>query len=112
MEIVTLSFPSSISLHDQYLFNDQLQNCKPRGPSVVHGWTIKSDRRAPESSKDCAVIFKWDSLDEMYDVKQNQESLFNNGFLPLKHEASKGSKTVLYTKLRDVHMERSICVVM
>lgn len=112
VEIITLSFPSTLSAQDQLLFDKQLRHCKIPGPQMVHGWTMKPGRTALEVSRDCAVLFKWNSLDEMYDVKSNQESLFNNGFVPLRNEASEGSKTVLYTKLRDVDRDRSKCIVM
>jgi len=62
--------------------------------NVFSGWTIPTDAADREASSECVVIFMWESLDEMHDVKNDQESLFNNGFKPLRDE-SEGSKTVL-----------------
>lgn len=38
-----------------------------------------------------------ESLDEMYDVKSDQSSVFTNECMLLRKESSEGSKTVLYT---------------
>lgn len=62
--------------------------------------------------KGCVIVLAWESLDEMYDVKKDQNGLFNNLFVPLRDEASVGSETALYTALKDAEVERSKCVVM
>ena len=64
------------------------------------------------ASQECVAFIKWNSLDEMYDVKRDDDSLFNNGFVPLKAEATKGSTSVLYIKLREARADRSPCLMM
>lgn len=48
----------------------------------------------------------------MFEVKRNMDSLYNNCFVPLRDEAERGARTVLYTKLRDGGKEGSVCGVM
>lgn len=48
----------------------------------------------------------------MFKVKRNEDSLFNNCFVPLRDEAERGARTALYTKLRDAGKERSVCAFM
>lgn len=47
------------------------------------------------------IFLEWGSLDRMFEVKRDGESLFNNFFVPLRDEAEKGARTALYTELRD-----------
>lgn len=58
------------------------------------------------------MFLEWGSLDQMFEVKNNIDSLYNNCFVPLRDEAETGARTALYTKLRDGGKERSACVVM
>ena len=65
-----------------------------------------------DSARACLVFFDWGSLDQMFEIKRNIDSLFNNCFVPLRDEAERGAKTALYTNLRESGKERSVCVVM
>ena len=42
------------------------------------------------TAKGCVVFISWENLDRMYDVKMDKESLYNNGFVPLREEAELG----------------------
>ena len=59
---------------------------------------------------ECMVMLEWNSLDEMFDIKMDKDSSYNNGFVQLRNEASRMSKTVLYTKLQE--WQRRKCIVM
>lgn len=48
----------------------------------------------------------------MWEVKRNEESAFNNCFVPLREEAESGARTALYEKLNEVKRERWCCVIM
>ena len=48
----------------------------------------------------------------MFEVKRNEESLFNNCFVPLRDEAEKGVRTALYAKLKDGGKGKSKCMIM
>lgn len=112
IEIVTLAFPSTPSREDMRLFDSQLDHCKYAGLPLAHGWTIPHRQGDNDVPQECAVVFTWASLDDMYDVKSDEDSLFNNGFVPLRNEASEVSRTVLYAKLQDVSIGRSYCALM
>ena len=58
------------------------------------------------------MLLKWKSLDEMRDVKNDQESSFNTLFVPLTNQASGDSKTTIYTVLYQVHAKPARCLVM
>lgn len=116
-EIVTLFFPTSLTHEDQESFEEQLQHYTARLPhdeirSTAHGWTVGPVGRGEDTARACLVFFEWGSLDQMFEVKRNVDSLFNNCFVPLRDEAERGAKTALYTKLRDDGKGRRVCVVM
>ena len=68
--------------------------------------------RGAGTARACLVFFEWGSLDQMFEVKMNTDSLFNNCFVPLRDEAERGARTALYTKLRDGGKGTSACAVM
>lgn len=116
-EIVTLFFPTSLTHEDQESFEEQLQHYTARLPhdeirSTAHGWTVGTVGRGEDTARACLVFFEWGSLDQMFEVKRNVDSLFNNCFVSLRDEAERGAKTALYTKLRDDGKGRRVCVVM
>ena len=83
-----------------------------QGLHGVPNWQRSQYDTATESSKDCIVILNWRSLDQIYDVKRDGESWFNNCLVPLMNEASQGSKSALYTTLREVSTTHASCNVM
>ena len=64
------------------------------------------------TARGCLIFLEWKSLDQMFEIKRNPDSLFNNCFVPLRDEAERGARTALYTKLNDGGTERSRCVLM
>ncbi|CAF9921826.1 MAG: hypothetical protein ALECFALPRED_001888 [Alectoria fallacina] len=116
-ELVTLFFPTALTHEDQEFFEEQLQHYTARLPhdeirSTAHGWTAGPVGRGADSARGCLIFFEWGSLDQMFEVKRNIDSLYNNCFVPLRDEAERGARAALYTKLRDAGKERSFCVVM
>ena len=79
---------------------------------MVHGWTVGPVGHGADTARGCLVFLEWGSLDQMFEIKRDKESLFNNCFVPLRDEAERGAKTALYTQLRDGGKERSSCAVM
>ena len=79
---------------------------------VFSGWTIPPEAVECSASIECVIMLKWESLDEMYDVKNDEGSLYSSAFVPLKNEASEGSQTVLYTKIREARAKHAICLIM
>ena len=79
---------------------------------MTHGWTVGPVEHAAETARGCLVFFEWGSLDQMFEVKNDKDSLFNNCFVPLRDEAERGARTALYTKLRDGGKEKSMCAIM
>ena len=65
-----------------------------------------------DTARGCLVFLEWGSLDQMFTVKEDQLSLFNNCFVPLRDVAERGASTALYTQLRDEGEERQACMVM
>lgn len=96
VEIVTLTFPSTLSHEDELLFDNQSDHCKHAGPPIAHVWTIPHSREDTYTLQECVVVFNWESLDE---TKSDEVSLFNSGSLPLRIEASEGLEIVLYMRL-------------
>ena len=77
---------------------------------MMHGWTVEyhhpHHHHPPPHSTDaaaraCLVFIEWGSLDHMFEIKKDGQSLFNNCFVPLRDEAEGGIRTALYTRLRD-----------
>lgn len=56
---------------------------------MVHGWTVGTVERG---ARGCMVFFEWESLDRMFEVKGDVDSLFNNCFVPLRDEAEGGGR--------------------
>ncbi len=79
---------------------------------MVHGWTVGPVGHGPDTARGCLIFLEWGSLDQMFEIKRDKESLFNNCFVPLRDEAERGAKTALYTQLRSGGEERSSCAVM
>ena len=116
-ELVTLFFPTTLTHADQEFFEEQLQHYTARVPheeirSMVHGWTVGPVGHGEGTARGCLIFLEWESLDQMFEIKRNQDSLFNNCFVPLRDEAERGARTALYTKLNDGGTQRSRCVVM
>lgn len=80
--------------------------------NLVSGWTIPPEGVDYTASLEFVIILQWESIDEMYNVKNDENPLFNNAFAPLTSEASGGSKPVLYTKLRTAHEDHAKCLKM
>lgn len=115
--LITLFFSPLISHADRLLFEQQVQCFAEEvdhgtSLSLSSGWIVGNVQRDSRMLRGYIVALAWESLDEMYDVKKDHESLFNNLFVPLRDEASVGSETALYTALKDAEVERSKCVVM
>ena len=79
---------------------------------MVHGWTVGPVGHGAGTAKGCLVFLEWGGLDQMFRVKRDGESLFNNCFVPLGCEAERGGRTALYTRLMDGGKGRSLCAVM
>ena len=116
-ELVTLFFPTALTRADQEFFDEQLQHYTARLPhdeirSMVHGWTVGPVGHGAGTARGCLIFLEWGSLDRMFEIKRNQDSLYNNCFVPLRDEAERGASTALYTKLNDGETRRSSCVLM
>ena len=120
--MITLCFPTSLPEEDLLTFESQVgcftaELLSADSPhklptSMAHGWTVSEIQHEQEGLKACVVLIQWDSLDQMYNVKQDKNSLFNNLFVPLLNDALNGSTAALFTQLKDVEAEGSRCVVM
>ena len=111
VEMVVFSFQPDICHEDRVLFDQQVEHCERQGPPMIHGWSVPLSH-TKDNHCNCAVLIKWASLDEMYEVKSDEHSVFNNGFVALKKEATEGTKTVLYTELRDAQKDQLRCLMM
>ncbi|CAD6584989.1 MAG: 40S ribosomal protein S27 [Alectoria sarmentosa] len=79
-ELVTLFFPTALTHEDQEFFEEQLQHYTARLPhdeirSTAHGWTAGPVGRGADSARGCLIFFEWGSLDQMFEVKRNIDSL-------------------------------------
>ena len=79
---------------------------------MVHGWTVGPVGHGGDTARGCLIFFEWGSLDQMFQIKRNEDSLFNNCFVPLRDEAEKGARTTLYTRLKDGGKGKSNCMIM
>ena len=80
--------------------------------NTVHGWTVGDIANGEGAARGCVVMLMWKNLDQMFDTKNDKESLFNNSFVALRGEASEGVETKLYTRLKDVRKGKRSCAVM
>ena len=83
--------------------------CDQVASDCVHEWRRNQHF---EVFNECVVFLNWKSLDQMYDVKQDKDSRYNNRFVPLINEAGRGSKSALYTALREPQLSQGSCNVM
>ncbi len=67
------------------------------------GWGADgADGASGVNARGCFVFLEWGSLDRMFEVKGDAESLYNNCFVPLREEAGRGgARTALYARLWD-----------
>ena len=112
----TLYFPDSLSLDELLALElereegikeeplvDEGINKPNANSSTMYGWIVGGVQYEGQSVKDCMMLCRWDSWDDMYDLKQIKNRVGGNSFLPALKQEFLGQIQSLYA------IERSRC---